>query len=356
MNKKIILWIGSCFVGSITIVFFLFLLSGQLKDKRNSFLRLFPPHPIIEGDTINIKYDTYYFAGGTPHTLYLANHKAPLHLLCVNTVTLDTQHVRLLVNGIYEHNYRTIKVMVDSPYYYVADGTVPILFKGTVTTWESSRYLKEQNYFRDITPITQSAFAVKSLSGLTSENILGKLTTWQPYHYFRDDILKKQLDGVFCTDGMMHLNEDLNLLLFIYYYRNQFLVMDTTLNLLYQGSTIDTISHAKIKTASLEKENIRTLASPQYIVNKGSETAGNWLFVNSNLLAKNEHPKAFNKADVIDLYDLQGGDYQFSFYIHAYQGRKKMNEFIVLGDNLIVRYGSIIQLHRLRSKYFKGDD
>src|SRR5260221_10965763 len=251
MNKKLAIWTIGCFVISIGTVVILFAMSGIMKDKHNSFLRQFPPHPVMEGDTINIKYN-YYIAGGTPYTIYLGNYKAPLRMLVLNTVTLDTQHVTLRIKGIHDQKFWSARVKVDSPYYYFTDGAVPVIFKGNVHTWSAEKYLSDSIYFREIVPLMSGSFAVKSLSGSIGENILGKITAWAPYQHFTDHILEKQLDGVFCTDGMMHYDKELNELVYLYYYRNQFMVMDTSMNLLYRGNTIDTTSRAKIKTATIE--------------------------------------------------------------------------------------------------------
>jgi hypothetical protein len=351
MNKKLTIWIIGCFCISVGTVVFLFAMSGLMKDRHNSFLRLFPPHPVMEGDTVNIEYN-YYIAGGTPFTVYLGNYRAPLRMLVLNTVTLDTQHVRLNVKGIHDQKFWAARVTVDSPYYYLTDGAVPVMFKGTVHDWKAEKYLCDSIYFRDIVPLSPGSFVVKSLSGSTGENILGKITTWPPYQYFTNRILQKQLDGVFCTDGMMLFNKELNRLVYVYYYRNQFMVMDTSLNLLYRANTIDTVSRAKIRTATIESQNTKTLSSPPFFVNRKSSVSGNWLFLNSNLLAKNEHQKAFDQGAVIDVYNLTNGKYEFSFYVYDYWGKKKMLEFRIVGDRMIVLYEKLIRMFDLRPKIF----
>jgi hypothetical protein len=137
MNKKLVMWVVGCFAISLAAVVFLFVMSGVMKDKHNSFLRQFPPHPIMEGDTLNIRYNSYYVAGGTPHTVYLGNYKAPLHMLVVNTARLDTQHVRLNVKGIHDQKFWAARIKVDSPYYYLTDGAIPVMFKGKVGDWNA---------------------------------------------------------------------------------------------------------------------------------------------------------------------------------------------------------------------------
>jgi hypothetical protein len=164
---------------------------------------------------------------------------------------------------------------------------------------------------------------------------LGKETSQPPALNLAPHALVKQVDGLFCVDGMLHYNRQLNTLVYVYYYRNQFISMDTMLNVLYRGKTIDTISHARIKVAQMEAGHAITLATPPLTVNTQSCVSGNYLFVNSNLKASNEPQEHFDMASAIDVYDLRNGDYRYSFYI-AHVGGKKMRNFGVTGRTLVV--------------------
>lgn len=352
--KKIISLIILCFVFSIAAIMLLFVLADKMRDQPNSFLRLFPPHPVIERDTFNINSHSYYIAGGTKHTVYLGNYKAPLRLIILKTATLDTQQVRLKVEDIHNQKFWSARVQIDSPHYYLTDGAIPILFKGNVLNWKARKYLFDSIFFQTIVPMQKGSFAVKSLSGRTGENILGMIKEWYPYRYFTDHLLQKQIDGVFCTNGMMHFNKALNRFIYIYYYRNQFMVADTCMNLLYRTTTIDTISRVKIKVATIESGHSKTLSSPPYFVNRLSATSGEWIFVNSNLLAKNEYINAFDTSDVIDMYNLRTGKYAFSFYLYHVQGKKKMSEFRVFDNMMIVRWDNVLAIYTLKPEYFGG--
>jgi hypothetical protein len=353
MKRNIILLLIGSFVVSMATVVVLFAMSGIRKDKRNSFLRQFPPHPVMEGDTFNIKYNSYYIAGVSNQSIYFGNSVSPLRMLVVRLDLSDSQHVVLNIKGLRDQKFWAPRVAVDSPYFYFTDGAVPRIFKGNVQDWTAEKIQPDSTFFRTILPISPGSFIVKSLSGSTKENIFGKLFSYPPYQFFRDNILQKQLDGVFCTDGMMSYNKELHQLVYLYYYRNQFMVMDTMLNLLYRGNTIDTTSRAKVKTATIESENSKTLSSPPFFVNKGMDTSGDWLFVNSNLLARNDHPSAFDEGSVIDVYNIQNGKYAFSFYIYLFKGIKRMSEFRVFKDKIIVRYDNLIRIWHLEPEYFQ---
>ena len=351
--KRVWLSIGSCFLVSVMLVAGLFLMANQTKENRSSFLREFPPHPVLEGDSINIEYDSYYIAGGTRHTLYLANRLSPLRMIVLKTATLDTQHIQLDIPGIFEQKVRSVQVQVDSPFYYLSDGSIPVLYKGKVHNWHAGKISNLRTFFRSIVPLSSSSFAVKSLSKKTGENILGKIHERDSSRYFTDQILQKQIDGIFCTDGAMRFNNDLKQLIYLYSYRNEIIVLDTMLQVLHRWHTIDTTSRANVQSAVIQSERARVLLTPPLLINKQIDTQGRWLFVNSGLRARNEHPKAFSNGDVIDVYDLQNGTYVFSFYLHKFRKLKSMSEFRVFRDVMIVRFENVIRVYKLVPAYFK---
>ena len=353
MNNRLGWMVFGCLAMSIAIVAVLFIMSSEMKSKHNSFLRLFPSHPVLEGNSLDLQVNSYYLAGGTAHHIYLGNYSSPLHLLILNTTLTDSQHVKLNVKGIMDQKFWSVRVKVDSPNFYVTDGAVPRIYKGNVCDWNADRFLYDQEYFLDIEPMNSNSFAIKSLNKNTEESMLGKIASDSPHYQFKPSLLQKQIDGFFCTDGKMHYDKELDRLVYLYRYRNQYMVMDSSLNLVFRGKTIDTISRAKITIATVASNGSRTMASPPLVVNKQSAVQGKWLFVDSNLLAKNEHPKALGEADVVDVYDLTNSNYQFSFYIFRYNRKEKMKEFGVYGNKLIALFESHIQVYDLRIHYFQ---
>jgi hypothetical protein len=352
MTKKIGILIVTCFILSIGVVVVLAAISKDMRQQPGSFLREFPPHPALEAEVLNLKYNTYYIAGGTDHHLYLSNYTAPLHMIVANLTLKDTQHITLKVKAIEEQKFWAARVKVDSPYYYLADGTVPIVYRGNVKDWTAQRYAHDQAYFQDIVPLSAESFYIRALSNPGRQNILGKITTASPHVQMRKGILQKQVDGIFCTDGMMHYNKAQNELIYLYRYRNEYTIMDTSLNVLRKQHTIDTTTRAKIKIETINSSGSTTFASPSHSVNKTSCISQNLLFVNSGLLAKNEPQKAHDNATVIDVYELSDGKYQFSFYIYNYGGKEKLKEFKVFGGKLFALFEENIQVWNLSPKYF----
>jgi hypothetical protein len=220
-----------------------------------------------------------------------------------------------------------------------------------VNGWTASRIGYVEEYFLDYEPLGQKSIAIKSLDTSGKASMLGKIVLDSPHFRFKPGLLKKQVDGIFCVDGIMQFDKALNRLVYVYRYRNQYLVLDSSLNLIRRGNTIDTTSVAKIKIGAIEAEGATTMAAPPLVVNGRSSVYGNWLFVNSKLLARNEHPDALNRASVIDVYDITEAKYRFSFYVFRYE-KENLKEFRVCGDRFVARFETHLQLFDLNPEYF----
>jgi hypothetical protein len=137
---------------------------------------------------------------------------------------------------------------------------------------------------------------------------------------------------------MFHYNKRKAELLYIYSYRNEYFAMDTNFNLLYRANTIDTVTRAKISLGENHEENSLTMLADRVIVNKKSAVNENFLFIHSNLLAKNEDLATFQDQTVVDVYNLSAHTYRLSFYIPPYQGVKVKSFHLRGKDQLICLY------------------
>ena len=353
IKKTSVLVLGFIFFISIIAILLLFLKTNdQPNHQYNSFSRTIVPEAVYSSTTLDVKYNSYYIAGATDNHIYFGNVSAVRHLLAMDTNLADTQHVELLIRGLEGLQFRNVSVMIDSPYYYFADGTIPAIFKGSLENWKANRYSNDNIQFMEFIPISGTSSFVRKIPTGSKVITLGKKTNGPPYLQLAPDLLEKQIDGRFCTDGMIHYDRKLFQLVYVYYYRNQFICTDSSLNMLYRANTIDTVSQAKIKVAKIKSDNTFTMSAPPMTVNKKSSVSNGRLFINSNLLAKNEDKKAFESSSVIDVYDLKGGQYEMSFYIPKFNGYD-IREFQVFDDLLIALYDHWVIKYQLNTDTFK---
>src|SRR5690606_11231000 len=128
-----------------------------------------------------------------------------------------------------------------SPYFFLIDGNVPVIFKGKLLDWKAHLYWlgDKDNTFSHVETASSTQFVFRSLDKSSNQNVIGRIDFDNPDTLsISNQLLQKQIDGIFDTDGMLRYNSELNRLIYVYYYRNEFITADTNLKLDYHGRTI----------------------------------------------------------------------------------------------------------------------
>lgn len=331
--------ITATFVVSVMVVGALLLFRNHQSMSSYDFKRIIIPDLIRENRVLNINYNSYYLAGITDSRLFLGNFTAPLHLLSVNSNLTDTAHYRIKVLTDFE--FTSIKVKVDSPYFYLMDGTLPKMLRGTLSDLTAMPRTEERVYFREAFPLNSGSFVFTGLNSMY-QNIIGKVISYDSFVQFNDSILERQIDGLFCTDGQLSHDKKTGLFVYVYNYRNQFICFDSSLNILYRGNTIDPIAIARIEVTRVN--NTMQLKSPPLSVNKRSYQSDGFLFNVSNLRSKEESHEAFEDSSVVDIYRTSDGTYSVSFYIPNYKNLR-ISSFAVSGSRLYALYDQYLVLY-----------
>lgn len=333
---------------SLAVVILLYHFSQKNIGITQNFSRKFPPHPLLLTHSYDLQFNSYYISGITNNQVYLGNYTAPFLLTTLDHSFKNKRESKLQLS-IKSPGFKALKLTVDSPFFHLADGSIPGLYRGKLNEGIAYPHLIDLPYFTDMLPLGPNSAAFKGISN-DHENIVGKKQLNQPSAFF-PKILTKQIDGLFCTDGILQSNKN-GAIIHLYYYRNQFQYLDTNFNMIYQGKTIDTNAHAKISTAKMSSTNSITMNKPPLLINKRTTAFGNWLFVHSNLKSDNEDKTTFSKASVIDVYDLKNkGSYLFSFYLYDHEGLK-LTDFFLHEDKLFAIFGRFIECHQLQPKFF----
>ncbi|WP_194766506.1 hypothetical protein [Tamlana sp. I1] len=352
--KTTIVKLITCAFLSITTVVCLYAVSDKLTHRQNSFHRYFPPHPILLDTVTQIKFNSYYFSGydAVSNNIYLGNITAPLHLLKVNTQSKDTSHISVKIDSnSLKRFYAKSRISVTPPYFYLLDGVTPKLLRGNISSWNANEFIYDNAYFNQAIPIGPKSLAIRSIDAENHELILGKVTNKPPNVLLAPNLLEKQLDGIFCTDGSLLYNTKRSKLIYIYYYRNEYLIMDTTMQLVDKRKTIDTNSIAKIKSKAIDHYDSKTMAAPPFLVNKNSYTYKDYLLIHSNLMAKNESKYKFGNSSVIDVYNLNTNTYDFSFYIDSFKGFK-LKRFMITDNHLLAIHHNYLVIYELNQNWF----
>lgn len=341
--KKKIFYIVLTMVVSGAVVVGLFVSSEHIMKRENPFVRRFMPHHIDKAEYLDLEYNSYYIAGITNDTLYLGNYTAPLLITAVPT-NLSKKVEHLIKLDETKRSFRSLTVNIYGTDFFVSDGTVPIIYKGNTTNWSATKYMEKKVYFSLLQPNSGENLIFRSQHSSNGEHVLGKLHVQNDVTFkLYKSALKKQIDGVFDTDGQLVTDALTGQSIYTYYYRNQYLAYQPQADTFLEGKTIDTTSIAKIKVTTLKNGEITMNAPPQK-VNSNTYAYNNLLYVKSELMGKNETRSMWAQASIIDVYDYNKKEYKYSFYAYD-QDNEKIKEFALnetyffgLVGNYLVRY------------------
>jgi hypothetical protein len=337
---------------SVAVMVLLFVLSEGMMHHRNNFVRRFPHHPAMLAAETDIRHDSFYFAGADSDAVYLGNSVAPLSLLKIDMALQRQQLFRISLPD-NPYKFRSVKLRVDGAHFYLSDGTVPCIFKGSTLDWKAELVMYGDAYFNSLEPMGADRFAIRAISSRTRENLLGTVALGAKVQVkLSDRLLTKQIDGVFDTDGLLLYNPSMDKMLYTYYYRNEFLLAEPSLELFRASHTIDTTTHADIKVTYIKSRKESKMSAPPKVVNKNTATWGNYLFVHAGLMGKYEPREMWETASIIDVYDLNANTYAFSFYLHDKDG-VKLSGLLVRGDLVFALNGRYLSVHRLKTDYYK---
>lgn len=339
------------------LVVILFYSSEKIIRNENNFTRRFLINPIIEKKLITLKNSNYYFAGIDKSSVYLGNREYPLELLTVNN-RLDPSNPLIIHLDNSNAEYKRLRLIVRYPNYYLYDGTVPIILYGKVGDQNARTISLNSAFFSQLETEDHLNFILRTQSSQNKQFVLAQLNLNQastPKIF--PEILEKQIDGVFDSDGILLTDKVTKRFIYLYYYRNQFIVMNDSLNNIKRINTIDTVKTAQIKVTKLS-DGRHKMNAPALKVNRNASAYKNLLFNQSNLIGKHESREDWKNASVIDIYRTDEQHYIGSFYIFK-KDKRPVSDFVVTDEYLYVIMGNQLMQYQLTksiTKYFESGE
>jgi uncharacterized membrane protein YphA (DoxX/SURF4 family) len=342
-QQTIIILIG------IISVSILYSLSEKKSQYNNAFTRTYIPHLLKNQMQFNLESNAFYIAGLDDSIVYLGNYNAPLYVTLINYKKNTSTTLQVKIDQL-DLPYKRVRIEIQSPYFYVGDGTIPIIFRGKINNWKAITFMKNTAYFSSFQPIDSSSIAIVTTSTQTQSNVIGLLNYENKTESFSlklsHTILKNQHNGMFDTDGILKWIPQLNKLVYAYYYRNQIEIADRELNPITTVHTIDTISKAQITSAYYKKSNQYKLGNA-VMVNRLAVTDAHFLYINSDRLGKYDDKDVLKSASIIDCYDLIDNSYQHSFYFY-HQPNFKLKDFRIHSDQIVGIVDQQLLIHKIK--------
>lgn len=340
-RMKIYVMIGTGIL-STAVVILMFLLSEQRMHRENPFIRRYVPGAATKTAETSLQNPFYYIAGESDGKIYLANHKSPLYMIEVDTTLTFKKQVKITLDR-YDFPFHSAEVRIHPPYLYLYDGMVPVIYRGLIKDFNVSVIHQGTEFYTGASIMDTSRIAVRGQKTGTGENIMAVLDPGKQAFQIRPKVLEKQLDGFFDTSGTMNYSPDLDKMVYVYYFRNQYIVTDGNLLVEHRGKTIDTTSKANLMIVKLSSSGDTKLAAPAITVNLNSAVAGNLLFIHSGLFGQYEIPEVWDTASIVDVYDYMDQTYLFSFYVYDKPKGVKMKRFYANERALYAIVGNTLQ-------------
>jgi hypothetical protein len=323
-------------------MFFLHKRSENLLQKDNGFQRRFLQHAIWKEATYDLKLNSYYIAGFSGDTLFLGNYTAPFSLTkVIGPSGLIQQQIQLERTDL--HFKSPLLEVADSITYFY-DGTIPVIFAGKTGT----NVLKEQDigktYFRKIRNMDADHFVISAFhrrKQIQSLGIIGRGS--KDSVKLNPDLLKTTKEGFFEPDGQLNYDAFTGEIVYVYHYKNQFVVTDRDLRSAKVYRTIDTVRTPRLGL-SVQLDGSRKLNNP-LLVNKRSYAYKGVLFIESDRNGKLEKNRG-KQAVIIDLYSIREQKYLGSISIPN-RSEKQQIQFAVHNDRLYMIVNRELSRYRL---------
>lgn len=317
MRQKIVLLVSCSALAGVSLVF-LYFFSRPDPAIKNGFERTLLEDPLALIYSIDLDHSNYNFSGWVGETLYLRSVQTPNELLEISNGKVNDH---IVIHTEIASGLSVGELQIDSPFFYLADLKRYIIYRGLSSNWTLDEVIHPRDFFTEFISVSGPSLILRTFNKNKTEFRLTKEETDQPL-LSGDGLLEKQIDGLFCTDGMLRFDKKTQSILYTYFYRNEFIRADTSLSLVFRARTIDTTRRARISVGMNAVEHYSTLSSPPFIVNRTSVCHNGVLYINSTLISDTEERQAFASSNAIDCYSITDGSYLISFYIPKIDGAK----------------------------------
>ena len=341
-SKAVFLGMFTCNIFSFALVIILFFISESITKNANNFTRRYLQHPVTLTNEYKLEANSFYIAGVTKDRLYLGNKTAPF-LVTSLPLNLNSIHKKVVFPNSKNTIYKNLGLKFDGQFFYLHDGSVPIILRGKVDTKKCTTISFKEAYFTQLTIINDDLFAFKSQSPKDKNVVLGILNTKSGKINLCDVVKQNKSSDYFANDGLLINDPITKKLIYIYYYNSQYLILDETLNLIKIQKTISSTTNAD-KLGVRKSDGEYKLGIPLSVINRQAIVYNGVLFNLSYERGKFEDEKIINKNFILDLYNIETGEYIGSMIIAKKEKEKRIqflangNQFYVLRDNKIQQF------------------
>lgn len=314
----------------------------------NGFSRTFVYPQIKLNKIVELPSSAFVITGKLDKDIMLKDFKKPTSIFLFSKATGRLKSILPYIPVDFKSNYINHSYL--APYLFISNT------KGVIsrlnTKSKNSDSFKYKTKFDQAVALSNQSFIIRSKKYQynSKERFLEKLTLLKDTITMQYKFAKPAAE-IFDTDGLLHYDQESSKVIYMFFYRGEFLCLDTNLNVMYKAKTIDTVRTADIKVSKLVtklKDGGIIKSSKQTnlnsIVNQHITTHNGFVYILSRLKADNEKDNSINKSRVIDVYALANGKYIHSFYLSNYRSHRLLSFFVesksitAIFDNYLIVY------------------
>ena len=356
MKKKIFYIVLTMIVSSLVVVV-LFLTSEHIMKRENPFVRRFLPHPITDVKGLDLPYNSYYLAGYGNGHFYLGNHTAPLHGLLVNNQPKIIDTITLSMRDINKYNFSSVKWSVVDDSIVLYDHTLGAFYYGQLSNLLMTKsYISDSLFFSHVVIKNNSQYILRTYNTNRDNVNLSLFNSKLLKLDKKEDLLNEKglSPDLFSNDGILLYNSELNRVIYVFFYKNKVYHFDSNLENRKVLKTIDTITKPNFSVKLIEKKQQLQRSQNAIVVHKMAATAGDFIFIASDRIGKNEQKKMYKTATIIDVYSISKNTYEHSFYFYHYKDTP-ISEFKIFKNYIIGIGKNTLSIAKFKQDIYKQD-
>lgn len=347
MKSSIIYRLLLIILASVGILFFLFKTTKMPNEQKNGFNRTWLTDSLQSLQRKPVDKDLYFINGYTGTNLYLSGIN-PKAIIALNR-NFKLQDTLYLDFKAPEELLAPNTLFVDSPWLYLHINNLKSVISGQFPNKKVTATKLQTEVFIRSAQISPNTLVVRIFNPEKQKQVFQKIDNLTGKVIKEELIIHDQNDAGFSTDGLLKYSATSGRLLYIEYFKNRFFCLDTNLNVIYQGRTIDTTFNNSVEIATKEtgeKSGHILPVSARKIVNKNFFMSSKFIYVLSGLKADNESIASFSHNSLLDVYSIESGKYQGSFYV-PYLSNSAPRSIIATHDTLTVLYPGHLSTFRI---------
>lgn len=342
----------------VAVVCFLSILSFQLirqPRSENGFNREIKQQSLDIKQVHRLSSPAMYFIGNSPleNELYLKDfkHLSSIYVIDLNLSFLINRPLNLPKDTLFSGNLTTVGV--NGANMHISNNqTGSLSVFNTQNGKRSNHLIPGISWMDQVNMLSERSIFIRNLAvdGKKFKRHLVKFN--YPLNKIeRQFLIERKVDGIFCTDGLLKLDVKSSKLFYMYFFRGEFMCLDTNINLRYTAKTIDTIRIRPISTATIKESkgknqsNSLKLDKPIAPVNRSYALYQNHIYLLSAIKADNESKADFRNNQIVDIYSQNNGKYLYSFYIPNYNGEKAQDLKIKDGFLYVIYKSQLVKFH-----------